>query len=158
MKRRTALTAIMGCGGVALAGAVGVPAALSAISPSLETDGEPAWRNVGKLEEFAVGRVTKATVRAFRGDWANTLEVKSVYVWRKSEEEFVVFSRNCTDLSCPVTFDQGSECFFCPCHGGIFAKDGEVMAGPPSRPLYRFESRIRDGELEIDLRSLPPMT
>jgi menaquinol-cytochrome c reductase iron-sulfur subunit len=93
-----------------------------------------------------------------REDWAATLRERGVYVWRRSEQEVVVFARNCTDLSCPVTWDPGSQWFFCPCHGGIFSKDGERMAGPPKRPLYRYTNRIRDGVVEIDLRSLPPIT
>ena len=32
------------------------------------------------------------------------------------------------------------------------------MAGPPNKPLYRYANRVRDGVLEIDLFSLPPMT
>lgn len=99
-------------------------------------------------------------MRVERGDWARSLDEKGVYVWRKSEKEadVVVFSRNCTDLSCPVKFDEGSECFYCPCHGGIFDKQGIPLAGPPSVPLYRYANRVRGGVLEIDLNSLPPMT
>jgi menaquinol-cytochrome c reductase iron-sulfur subunit len=93
-----------------------------------------------------------------RGDWARSLGEKGVFVWRASEEEVVVFSRNCTDLSCPVTWDPGSNWFYCPCHGGIFAQDGTNVAGPPTRPLYRYANRVQNGVLEIDLLSLPPMT
>jgi menaquinol-cytochrome c reductase iron-sulfur subunit len=70
----------------------------------------------------------------------------------------VVFSRNCTDASCPVVFDAGSDCFLCPCHGGVFSKDGTPLHGPPPRPLWRYAARVRAGVLEIDLNSLPPMT
>ena len=107
------------------------------------------------LDDFPVGAMTRAEVDVPRPDSSRALREKGVYVWRVSGEAIVVFSRNCTDLSCPVTYDPGSECFFCPCHGGIFAKDGERLAGPPNRPLYRYATRIEQGVLEIDLNSVP---
>jgi Rieske Fe-S protein len=56
-----------------------------------------------------------------------------------------------------VNWDAGSQCFYCPCHGGIFDREGVPMAGPPPEPLYRYTTRVRDGVLEIDARSVPPM-
>jgi menaquinol-cytochrome c reductase iron-sulfur subunit len=158
MNRRNLLTAIMGAGGAVLSTVVALPALLSAASPLLQKRPREAWRPVGPIDDFLLDKVVKASVPVDRGDWARSLDVKAVYVWRKSSDDTVVFSRNCTDLSCPVNFDSGSECFFCPCHGGIFAKDGTPMSGPPKVPLYRYENRVRDGVLEINLYSLPPMT
>jgi Rieske Fe-S protein len=39
--------------------------------------------------------------------------------------------------------------FYCPCHNGVFAKDGTVVSGPPPRPLDRFEVKIEDGILYV---------
>jgi Rieske Fe-S protein len=78
-------------------------------------------------------------------------------VWAESPDQFVVFSRACTDLSCPVRWDPGSQWFFCPCHGGIFDRRGEPRAGPPAVPLHRYQTRIRDGILEVDVFSVPPL-
>ena len=158
MNRRTLLTIAMSLGGGLLSALVAIPALLSAISPSLVGRSQERWRAAGTVDQFALNQVTPAIVQVNRGDWARSLDEKKVYVWRKGPEEYVVYSRNCTDLSCPVTFDTGSECFFCPCHGGIFAKDGTPMSGPPKVPLYRYAHRIQNDSLEIDLSSLPPMT
>ncbi|WP_164102419.1 QcrA and Rieske domain-containing protein [Candidatus Laterigemmans baculatus] len=126
--------------------------------------GRPAAEHTAEgrsgAERAAEGRATagRATAERATAKGASGAAVaQSVYVWRRSAEEVVVFSRSCTDLGCPVTWDPGSHCFLCPCHGGIFAKDGERMAGPPDRPLYRYANRVRDGRLEIDLSSVPPM-
>jgi menaquinol-cytochrome c reductase iron-sulfur subunit len=54
-----------------------------------------------------------------------------------------------------LDYDRGSACFFCPCHGGIFRQNGERLAGPPKRPMYRYAHRLRDGIVEIDLQSVP---
>lgn len=158
MERRILLTRLVQAGGVVVAGVLGIPSLLAALSPVLQWRRTAAWQSVGRLDEFPVGAVRHAHVEVPRDDWSPTLREKGVYVWRPTADEIVVFSRNCTDLSCPVTWDPGSEWFFCPCHGGIFARNGDQMAGPPNRPLYRYANRIRNDLVEIDLSSLPPMT
>lgn len=159
MTRRELLTRLTLGTGVATAGIVGVPALINAFSPLLEQEDEERWQPLGPLETFPEGEMSSATVEVPRPrDSARSLSEKTVYVWRETANNIVVFSRNCTDLSCGVIWDPGSEWFFCPCHGGIFAKNGEQKAGPPQRPLYRYDNRVEEGVLEIDLNSLPPMT
>lgn len=134
-----------------------MPALLGVLSPSIHRRKGPRWQTVGELDEFTVGEMAKAVVKITRSDWADSLREKGIFVWRETAERVVVFSRSCTDLSCPVTWDPGSEWFFCPCHGGIFSKDGVPRAGPPKEPLHRYETRLRGRSLEIDLNSVPPM-
>jgi menaquinol-cytochrome c reductase iron-sulfur subunit len=137
---------------------VGIPSLVIALSPARKHRRKKSiWQSIGPIEEFPVGEMREVTVSVPREDWDRSLREKTVYGWRPAEQEAVVYSRSCTDLGCPVTWDPGSECFFCPCHGGIFSKTGERMAGPPKSPLYRYASRIVDGRIEIDLHSLPPM-
>ncbi|HBJ38699.1 MAG TPA: hypothetical protein DDZ51_28895 [Planctomycetaceae bacterium] len=154
--RRTWAIGFLAVGGAVGSLAIGIPAILAAFSASIQGRQKHAWRRAGIVDDFKIGKIITADVSTGRGDWSTTLGRLTVFVWRQTDEQFVVFSRSCTDLSCPVTFDPGSECFFCPCHGGIFTKNGTPLAGPPKRPLYRYTTRIRDGNLEIDLHSLPP--
>ncbi len=155
MERRNALIALV-CGGSAIAGGVvGVPAAIYALSTT-KREGQ-LWRDIGPVEEFELGRIVPAKVQRDTQATKHQVVEAGIYVWRKTTEEIIVFSRSCTDLGCPVTFDAGSRCFFCPCHGGIFDQHGERMAGPPDRPLYRYANRIQLGILQVDLHSVPPM-
>ena len=156
MNRRTLLQALTSLGGLVVAAVVGVPAAVVAISPALRRDRKQRWQPIGSIDEFPLRQMTEGVVEVPRDDRDASLRRKLVYVYR-TEEETIVFSRNCTDLSCPVNWDGGSQCFFCPCHGGIFSKDGDPMAGPPPQPLFRYANRVRRGNLEIDLSSVPPM-
>ena len=156
--RRRRLSLLVGLGSTVAAAVIGIPAAISALSPVWNHRRAERWRSAGRIDRFPLERIEPAVVQVGRNDWARSLDSKTVYVYRRSADEVIVYSRNCTDLSCPLVFDAGSECFFCPCHGAIFGKEGNPMAGPPKRPLYRYANRVRDGELEIDLDSLPPMT
>ena len=130
---------------------------ITGLSPAFYKRGE-TWVSVGPLESFEIGKIRQAEVEVPTEGWQEGPGPKAVYVWRRSAEELVVYSRNCTDLSCPVIWDPASERFFCPCHGGIFAKDGTPVAGPPPRPLMRYTVRLRDDTIQIDLASLPPVT
>ncbi len=157
LHRRQALRWIVGGIGLASVGSVLAPAVASLLSPVYRHRRLPDWRAVGPIDEFAVGGMHKAVVNLDDDPRLRTVAARGVYVWRRQDGEVVVYSRACTDLGCPVRWDPGSEWFFCPCHGGIFDKEGRPVAGPPPRPLYRYHTRIRDGLLQVDVHSVPPM-
>jgi menaquinol-cytochrome c reductase iron-sulfur subunit len=154
MGRRTLIKWLLAVAGAGLGMVVAVPAVISALSPLRRRQQD--WRAVGPLREFEIGKVAKATVVPPPGHYPRAHPPpRAVYVSMKNADQAVVFSSTCTDLGCGVNFDPGSEFFYCPCHGGIFNKAGEPVAGPPPRPLYQYATRIRDGVLEIDLASVP---
>lgn len=65
---------------------------------------------------------------------------------RLTEERFVAYSGKCTHLSCAVYWSGERGQLVCPCHEGIFAPEtGDVIAGPPPRPLPRIVLEERDG-------------
>jgi Rieske Fe-S protein len=67
---------------------------------------------------------------------------------RMSETEYVAYSQKCTHLSCPVIPDPGAGRIRCPCHEGLYdLRTGDVIAGPPERPLPRINLEIRDGRI-----------
>jgi len=58
----------------------------------------------------------------------------------------VAYSDVCTHLSCAVLYEPGAQQFHCPCHEGRFdAYTGEVLAGPPTRPLPIIRLKEQDG-------------
>ena len=114
------------------------------------------WRPIGELEMFPIGSVTQAVVVHDRESWPAAYGERGVFVWRRADADLVVFSRQCTDLGCPLEYERGSGCFLCPCHGGIFGPDGQRLAGPPKSPLHRYAHRIREAILEVDISSIPP--
>jgi Rieske Fe-S protein len=59
------------------------------------------------------------------------------------EDGFVAYNQKCTHLGC-VVFPEGEE-LECPCHEGFFdIHTGEVLRGPPERPLERIAVEVRD--------------
>lgn len=54
-------------------------------------------------------------------------------------EGFKVFSAVCTHLGCLVRWESDKNRFYCPCHKGIFDSNGQVISGPPPRPLDQFK-------------------
>jgi len=66
---------------------------------------------------------------------------KPVFVVRL-EEGYKVFSGVCTHLGCIVRWEENKGRFYCPCHQGIFNKQGEVTGGPPPRPLDEYQVEL----------------
>jgi Rieske Fe-S protein len=57
-----------------------------------------------------------------------------------SDTEIVAFSQKCTHLGCVVYFEPEQDRWHCPCHEGNFeALTGDVISGPPTRPLGRID-------------------
>ena len=58
--------------------------------------------------------------------------------------EYRAFGQKCTHLSCPVYFERANQRLECPCHEGAFdANTGDVLHGPPPRPLDAVKLEVR---------------
>lgn len=64
---------------------------------------------------------------------------------RLNDGSLVAYSSICTHLACAVLWIKESGKLECPCHDGLFdVTTGEVLAGPPPRPLPRIILRERN--------------
>ena len=69
---------------------------------------------------------------------------------RLENDEFRAYEQKCTHLSCAVFYMPGSGKIECPCHNGWFdALTGEVLSGPPPRPLPRLDVHVRGEEVFV---------
>ncbi|SEW51285.1 Rieske (2Fe-2S) protein [Chitinophaga arvensicola] len=60
------------------------------------------------------------------------------------------YEQKCTHLSCAVYYKPGSSQIVCPCHEGFFdAMTGEVIAGPPPRPLPALEVVVKGEDIYV---------
>ena len=72
-------------------------------------------------------------------------------------EGIVALSDTCPHLGCKVHFDPAQGKFICPCHGGVFEKDGTAIAGPPAdekKNLKRYEISATGKNLFIDFEEI----
>jgi menaquinol-cytochrome c reductase iron-sulfur subunit len=110
----------------------------------------PVWRSVGKVDSFKVGETVAVTfLQAAPLPWAGVTAKTAAWVRRESAADFTAFSTSCTHLGCPVRWRPDAELFMCPCHGGVYYKDGAVAAGPPPQPLPRYPARVNGRQVEI---------
>lgn len=90
--------------------------------------------DAGVLSDFPPGSVTP--VRAGR------------FFLVHGNDGLLALHQRCTHLGCLVPWDEAQGRFACPCHAGQYSRVGEVLAGPPPRPLDLFEVRV-DGQRVI---------
>ena len=140
--------AIFGIGGL-ISAAIGLPAIAYIVGPALK-QGTDAWIRLGAISKVEPDSPTlfKTTVETQTG-WIKAEEEVSAYVSTENGQDFIVMSKICTHLGCRVRWIADDGKFHCPCHNGVFAKDGTVVSGPPPRPLQRLENKVENGILYI---------
>jgi menaquinol-cytochrome c reductase iron-sulfur subunit len=68
------------------------------------------------------------------------------------DSPYIAISSRCAHLGCPVRWVDAAERFICPCHGGVYDLLGRRVGGPPVRPLDRFYTRVREGQVQLGPR------
>jgi nitrite reductase/ring-hydroxylating ferredoxin subunit len=75
-------------------------------------------------------------------------ERDSAILIRTADGAYHAFGQKCTHLSCPVYYSRDHHRLECPCHEGAFdVATGNVLYGPPPRPLDVIELETRDGQV-----------
>jgi len=69
----------------------------------------------------------------------------------RSADSITALDSTCTHLGCRVSWNADTQELRCPCHGGVYDRTGAVKAGPPPAPLTRFETRVDDGQVMVQL-------
>ncbi|HEY4064701.1 MAG TPA: Rieske (2Fe-2S) protein [Puia sp.] len=137
------------------AAAVAVPVLSALLAPLLERN-EGAWRTVGALTDFPAGSTKLISfVNDDSKPYAGITAKTAAWLRRTEGNDFIAFAANCTHLGCPVRWEDQAQLFMCPCHGGVYYKDGSVAAGPPPKPLTRYKVRINGQHIQIQTAPLP---
>lgn len=101
-----------------------------------KTEGVGGVFTLGSVEEFPPGSVTHIRQGRF-------------YVVHNGDGLLALYQR-CTHLGCLVPWQEDERLFVCPCHAGRYNLEGEVLSGPPPRPLSLFELEVKEGDLTVD--------
>ena len=75
-------------------------------------------------------------------------DIPSIII-HNQERGFIALSRVCTHLGCLVNFNKEKQIFICPCHGGRYTIEGNVISGPPPRPLEKFPVQVEGNDIVI---------
>jgi menaquinol-cytochrome c reductase iron-sulfur subunit len=115
-----------------------------------------SWVSLGPSSQFPEGETRLAT---YRNPYITPTDGESAdlpcWVRHIQAEQFQVFAINCAHLGCPVRWFAQSGLFMCPCHGGVYYRDGSRAAGPPERGLFTYDCKVEKGDLLIHAGELP---
>lgn len=135
---------------------MGIPIIGYLIDPALKTESGEAWIPLGPLENFPMGTPNVFSfTRSNINGWEKTVNSYGGFVLRKSETDLLVLSSHCTHLGCTVNWEDARGEYVCPCHNAQFSLEGEVLGGPPPRPLDRYETNVEEGVLMIRFPAYP---
>jgi Rieske Fe-S protein len=154
--RRTFLTALtLGLGAIPVLGGL-IAALRAALAPAASK--KPARIPLCRLDQIPdKGIVERAIAYQVRQGASVENVAKVVFVTREpSTKAVIAMSGECTHLACPVHLravqlaqgkdqekaDASAPPLVCPCHGGKFSATGEVLDGPPPRPLRRLSLEL----------------
>jgi Rieske Fe-S protein len=139
--------------GAMIGAVIGVPATAYMLGPVFdEATFQPVF--LGKVDQFTSEQGFNPTPVTYVEDPQNPATSPGLAFvhstgkpnpdWTASDAMFVVFSNRCMHLGCPV--QATSQGFQCPCHGGAYNTVGQRIAGPPIRPLDRFQWEIKNSD------------
>jgi succinate dehydrogenase / fumarate reductase iron-sulfur subunit len=139
--------------GVALLGAgvaitLGSVAAITAMGPS-EAKATDRWIPLAKLSDLPPGQVTTVMMKYDVKNGIYSQATLAPVMVSRLGPEIVCFKSACPHLGCSVHFDGKADQFRCACHGGTFDENGNVIAGPPPRPLDRYQFKVESDQLLV---------
>ncbi len=146
---------------IGLSGLIGAMIAIPGISfvlgPVVRKKKE-VWRPIGKVGQFNDEFQLVTYEDPSPVPWSGVTSKSGAWVRKLQEKEYLAFSITCRHLGCPVRWEGGPGLFMCPCHGGVYYKDGTVAAGPPPEPLHKMEIRVVGNEVQIKTTPVPLTT
>ena len=157
--RRRFMTTTTHVAGAVAASAIILPAVGFSLGPVFEEYDQP-FQAVGPPDDFNESTYIPKIITAFPG--IGQAGKTTVYIRKRNPRidtepadkynQFIAISHRCMHLGCPVRFVEAAGRFICPCHGGVYNFRGEVDGGPPVRPLDRFYTEVRNGQLMVGPR------
>jgi glycine/D-amino acid oxidase-like deaminating enzyme/nitrite reductase/ring-hydroxylating ferredoxin subunit len=99
-----------------------------------------------RLSRAHVDRVED--VRPGEGKWVRS-RGRTLAVYRGEDGRVHALSAVCTHLGCRVRWNPAERSWDCPCHGGRFDVDGNVLNGPPTKGLVAVPISSEEPEIGV---------
>ncbi len=153
VSRRQFLTyTLMGVGGFMAAG-VTTPMIRAALDPLLKSKQNGGMVAVVQAKEITTEPQKKDFKIKQVDGWYESEATQSAWIYQDENDEYVALSPICKHLGCTVNWNgdsQNPNKFYCPCHGGMYTKDGiNVKGTPPLAPLDQYELEVKDGTIYL---------
>jgi Rieske Fe-S protein len=121
------------------------------LSPSF-TRKDDTWLMAAALDSLQENQPVPVTLRVTRNDgYSQVVDRTVVYLVRTGDENVRALQSTCTHLGCRTSYDRKTRRILCPCHGGVFDVNGEVLAGPPPVPLPTLTTRVENGQVLVQV-------
>ena len=149
LPRRRFLTLAIGLLNGLIALALAVPGVGYLLTPVFR-QGSATWVRLGSVGDFGSGRPRKVDFKyVSQSGYSRSEKTRFVWVVADLDEssKVVVFSPTCSHTGCNVAWQDNEQKFVCPCHEGRYDINGEVVSGPPPRPLTKLPVQIRNEEI-----------
>ena len=107
------------------------------------------WQDVAALEDVPTGDFMSAPLvfAPDKGDLGRLMLSLT-----REGDSVLALSQRCTHRGCPVRYVTTHR-FICPCHGAVYDARGKPVGGPTRGPLDRFNTRVVDGRVQVELFS-----
>ncbi len=140
MKRRSALDIFFGGSLVATIAAFLYPVVRFVLPP------KRTGASVDSIVAAQAGELAPNSAKVFKFGAAPAILINT------PEGNLVALTAVCTHLTCNVRFDAETGTLFCPCHNGRFDLGGNVLSGPPPRPLEAFAVTVSGTDIIVSRR------
>ncbi len=136
--RRRFLNGFVAALGLLTAAGVTLPV-VGFLLPPTKSGWSPSGTRIGLLDRFPENSARKVRVRG-----------RPVLLIRLQDRAFYALSATCTHMNiCEVEWSPERQQLVCPCHGGIFDLNGNVVEGPPRIPLARYAVKVEGKEVRL---------
>ena len=114
----------------------------AALAPSFARRDE-TWLRAGDFAALPDNEPFAVTLRIARADGAaESVDRRVVYLVKTGPQQVRAIDSTCTHLGCRTRFNPESRLIECPCHGGVYDTTGQVVSGPPPKPLTEIPARV----------------
>lgn len=72
-------------------------------------------------------------------------------VVRLDASTVIAVDSKCTHAGCTVAWNAGNKDFECPCHGSVFASDGQVQTGPATKSLKSYSVTVNADSIVVSV-------
>ena len=103
--------------------------------------------SVSSVVAAKVGELAANTAKIFRFGTRPGILINT------PQGDLKAFSAVCTHLNCTVQYEEDASVIWCACHNGKYDLSGQVISGPPPRPLETYQVNVRGEDVVVSKSS-----